>query len=90
MAENSRKPRVIRRPTTKSCEFITDMDDGFVINLDGFRIRQIRLVQNRPNQHYSILVKDADGWVYRIKKITELGNLFENNTRMKLEEVICT
>ena len=90
MAENNRKPRVIRRATTKSCEFITDVNDGFVINLDGFKIRQIRLVENRPYQHYSLLVKDADGWVYRIKKVTELGELFGSNTRMILEEVIRT
>ena len=80
----------IRRDTLRSCEFVTDLiNDGFVINLKGYPLRQIRIVQNRPNQLYSVHFTDTDGSIYKVKKVTEDGDLFTSNAKMVLEEV-CT
>ena len=89
MAENNQKP-IITTSLVKSIKFVDMKDDGLIIHLEGYPIRYIRINMNRLYQHYSILIRDRDGWTYRVKKVTELGELFGNNTRMILEEVIRT
>lgn len=90
MAENNQTPK-ITTSLVKSVKFVDMNGDGLIIKLEGYPIHFIRIIMNRERQHYSILFRDRDGWTYRVKKVTELGDsdLFKNHTRMILEEV-CT
>lgn len=88
--ERTNRASLLERDTLRVCEFRTDLiNDGVVINLKGYPLRQIRIVQNRPNQIYSVHFTDTDGWTYKVKKVAENGDLFTSNAKMVLEE-ICT
>lgn len=71
-----------------SCKF-TRLGHGFLIKLEGFPLKYIRLSINRDCSQYSIAFTEHDGWDYRVQK-SEDGIKGVQITKSKPIDSTCT